>query len=596
MKRVLLTLTVVLILGGLAVAAWFLFLRPPSLGLPVAFVRDVWGEVDAGLGEEWAPMSSGATLHGRERARTRDASRAVLILRGAGQVIVSAETQIEVQDPVFGADEKLDRLQLRLEVGSLRAEAAADAEVALDLLVGDQTVTVEPGGKVLVSLNPEKDQVLISFLDAAGFLTGPGGKRTRVPADHGVVVPVVASAAPAAPASQALPAPPSLAPGQDESITIYTAEEAAALARFRFRKADAELRLVVARDPGLTDIVADIRGLEGSVSPPTLPAGRYYWAVATLASDGLTGTFSPVRDLRIVEGDAPVTTDEEPSTAVRLSDRTSGSVFFSKRVPAIGIDWPGATSPRPYTFELSRSAKFKKPVVKTDTPESRYTARGLGPGRYFWRARSAEGALSTGNFLVRRVEGAVPKSVQKLNRVDESYAATRIVFEREPPALEFKWKPDARADGGYRLLVSREKKFRKPVVKRAASEGKARIKAGALPEGTFFWRAERLRADGSVFYPGRVRKLSIRFDNDVPTLEIATPAQGDLITADRVEVRGLAPRGTLLRVNGRRIQVDGRGRFSTRVKVNIGNPQLVFETQRGERRAFYVRTLRSTLR
>lgn len=592
MKRVLLGIVTVGVLSAAAFVVWKYVLPMTSgTGVPVAFARDVWGDVEAGA-RALEPIDAGATLSGGERLRTRDASRAVLMLRGAGRLIVAADSELEFRNPQTDEDGRVTAIHVRLERGSIRVEAAADAVSELAIEIGDRVVGVEPGGKLLVQIGPEPDQVLVSFLDAAGFLVSPGGERRTLPANTGVRVTRKSTDAPSPePEPVVLAAPPELPPGLDDARRIFTGDAAAAIAKFQFEKVDARIRMIVARDPELTDIVVDQLG-SGTLEVPPLSAGSYYWAVATVDDDGLTGPFSSARELEIVAGEPPKQADEHPTTGVAMRPGESGSVFYTVDVPPVGIDWPGPTDSRKYRFRVSRDPKHTKPVIDTRTEESRYTARGLKPGRYHWKATAPDGKSSGGSFLVRKVTGAVPKKVAKVNYVSETFSSVRIVFQREAPTIEFSWKADARATGGYRLLVSRDPKLANPVVVRRTRTAKARAPSGAVNEGTYYWRVERLLDDGSVFYPGRVSTLRVQFDNDVPTLELTSPAQGQLISTTHVAVEGLAPRGLKLWVNGQRVKLDEQGRFSTQAKVNPARPRIIVRTLRGRRAAYYVRTLR----
>lgn len=588
MKRALALVIAVVVLAGGAWLAWHFFLAEPQPGLPVAFARDVWGDVSSTLGRKWSSVEAGATLTGGEQMKTADASRAVLILRGAGRLVVSQETHVSFEPPVTDEDGRVTALRVRLRSGSIRAEAAADASVQLEVMVGDRVVWVEPGGKLLAQVGPAPDRVLVSFLDAAGFLVEPSGEQRRIPANSGIQV----SANQPNPEPVPLPEAPTLPRGLDDERRVFTGlEGAAAVARFDFTKVDARIRLIIARDPELTDVVVDRLGT-GMLESPALSAGTYYWAVATVGESGLTGPFSAARPLEVVSGEPPAQVDESPSTPVVMRPGVSGSVFYTQGVPDVGIDWPGYSGERNFHFRLSRDRRHRRSVTNRRLGESRYTARGLAPGRYYWTVRTADKTTFRGNFLVRKVTGAVPRKVTRVNAVSEQYESARIVFQREAPAIEFRWKRDARASGGYRLRVSRRSSFEPTTVSRTTASDHNLLKPGTLSEGRWYWRVERLLKDGSVFYPGRVRRLRIQFDNDVPTLELTTPAQGQLVSSKRVRVAGLAPRDLAVWINGRRIELDSQGRFDVTTAISPARPRVVIRTRRGHRTAFYVRTLR----
>ena len=49
------------------------------------------------------------------------------------------------------------------------------------------------------------------------------------------------------------------------------------------------------------------------------------------------------------------------------------------------------------------------------------------------------------------------------------------------------------------------------------SKSSLAVESGVLPEGEVWWRVQRLKADGSVFYPGKVQALSVKFDGKSAT-------------------------------------------------------------------------------
>lgn len=584
------TLGIILALVGLGVVVvafvlWRARQSSEPQGPTVAYSQNLRGasEKRNGDDETWGPLAEGEALHAGQSIRTTETSRLVLAMRGAGSFVVGPETELEITRVDLDEAGKVETIAVRLERGVVRFDAAANPHSHVELEIGDFTVGTDEGGRLLARAGPGPEDYSVSFLDASGFVFAQGGDRTPVDKDRGVRI-----AASRLQASEALPEPPVPSSGEEE-IRVYTADAASALARFNFKKKDAVIRLVIARDPLMTDVVATIEG-SGALESPKLPPGTYFWVASQVSESGLSGKTTETRKIEVLSGPAPAGADEAPSVPIVVHPSRSASIFYASHVPTVGVDWPGETTNLRYRFRLSRNRGHRSPQVDDLLSESRYSASRLAPGRYFWRVDDSQGKVHEGRFLVAQATRVRAK--KKVVSVSERYVKSNVVFQQEPPNLSFEWKADDRAEGGYRLVVTRGKNATRQVLVRKTTGTQLRLAASKLGEGTFNWRVERLLADGSVFYPGKSRQLIIRFDNDTPSVDIREPLDGATITGADVRVEGIAPAGTQIFANGTKIPLNSSGRFSATVKVSPRNPRVVFRTERGAHTAYYVRRLR----
>lgn len=511
----------------------------------------------------------------------------MLAIRGAGAFVVAPETELQIRE-VHADDGRPTSIQVRLVRGSIRFDADAAPSTHLDLEIGDFQVGTEAGGRMLARAGPGPDDYAVSFLETDGFVLAQGGDRQSIGQGRGVRVAGKQLQPP-----EDLPGPPTPVSGEEE-LRVYTTNDAAALARFQFRKEDAVIRLVIARDPLLTDVVATVEGT-GALTPPPLPPGTYFWVAARVSDSGLAGKPTETRKIEVVEGPPPAGADEVPSVPVVVHPNRRASVFFAGQVPAVGVDWPGETVPLRYRFRLSRSPKLRRPIADVKIDESRFSSSHLQPGRYYWQVDDAQGGTHRGSFLIARAVRNV-RTEKKVVQVSEQYVKSNVVFQQEPPNLSFHWSADDRADGGYRLIVAPQKNPTKVLLTRKTTETQLRLPADRLGEGAFSWRVERLLANGSVFYPGKSRRLVIRFDNDTPSVDIRQPLEGTTTSSTSVRVEGIAPPGTRIFANGKSVALSGSGRFSDTVTVSRRNPRVIFRTHRGTYTAYYVRQLRFVVR
>jgi hypothetical protein len=114
----------------------------------------------------------------------------------------------------------------------------------------------------------------------------------------------------------------------------------------------------------------------------------------------------------------------------------------------------------------------------------------------------------------------------------------------------------------------------RPVIERVVSEPRCAVDPGALSEGRYLWSATPLDGGGRPLGAPSVNKLELAYDNARNTLAITHPRPDQAVSGSAVDVRGEAPLGAKLFVNGTPAAVDAKGRFA--LKVSGSPPVLVF--------------------
>lgn len=199
-----------------------------------------------------------------------------------------------------------------------------------------------------------------SAIDAAGLQGMPGAAPFRV---------------------KARPFPPLLLQRQDRFQGGEPGRESAVLLEWARLEGMSGYRLQVAADAGFASPIID-RSVGGDVVTweAKLPAGAYFWRVASLASrDGKPdqGPFGDARRLDVLDAQAAPTV--EPSDA------------------GMRFHWSGGPG-QSYEFQLAASAAFDKPLVasKVDAPSA--LVPDLAPGTYYARVRSLHHDGFVGTF------------------------------------------------------------------------------------------------------------------------------------------------------------------------------------------------------
>lgn len=551
---------------------------PPDTPRPIAWVRQASGPVVAGT--SGVSASSRTPLAARTRLETDPGARAVVDLREAGTLVVGAKAALQVLEESWdGAD--LDATRVRFFQGTLRAQAGADVDgLVIDL--GDQRVEVAPGGEALLSWDGEV--LALSFLRAGGIVYMNDGHEEIVPSGKGVRL--------ARGDSQVRPValPPALTSLPTLGDTVY-AQDGTARPKFRFPGEAGAVRVVVSRDEAQTDVAAEAEGDAKVVElGDELPPGRYFWSAARVdPATKLSGPPTPPRPFDVVSRERPAPTDDAPASAVVASGPLTRVFFSGAEPPRISLDWAGKQEELGYTVLVGRDAKLKKPEMRSVVEKSALDLGAITPGTWYWKVTGAS-VTQSGRLVVKKASGTAVRAT-RVTKVDEEFDQAQVYFQREPPAVEFSWKEDARASN-YRLVLARNQSFSPVLLSREAKAPPVLLEAGLLPEGDLRWRVQRLKADGSVFYPGKIQVLTVKSDLENPDLELAQPAEGAPVVGGKVEVRGLAPREAALWVNGTALVTDRRGQFSIEVAVDPVNPVVIVKSVRaGNDLSYFVRTL-----
>lgn len=161
----------------------------------------------------------------------------------------------------------------------------------------------------------------------------------------------------------------------------------------------------------------------------------------------------------------------------------------------------------------------------------------------------------------------VPKRITpKRPRNDQTFS-----FRSLPPRIRLAWQP---VDGmtGYRLQLSRDREFRELLIDDRLQTSD--FYHGNLRAGDYFWRVSGVRGEDEGAY-SPVRHFSLVQDQQPPELLVQFPLPP--VKTATAEVSGSSEQGSLIFINGQKIESHSNGDFSYRMPIARGSNVIVVE-------------------
>jgi ferric-dicitrate binding protein FerR (iron transport regulator) len=278
---------------------------------------------------------------------------------------------------------------------------------------------------------------------------------------------------------------------------------------------------------------------------------------------------------------------------------------------ALEVRAPGAM--RVFTASLSIPVSFRwqagkhgalveigppdRPLFSDVIRRSLLTLPQLPRGTHRWRvrlidengvpeARGLEGRL----LLVKDTSYRSLKDRQApRNMIHESYGNTTVYYQNVLPRFIFRWEPMG-SDARYQMKVYREQALGTPVFTAETRQSELSVPGSKLGEGTFLWYVAGRQPDGTLIRSTSSRKLTIRYDNATPDLQIIYPQNGLHVEEPTLETRGVTIPGSRVTINGVRAELDETYRFSHSVKLKPGSNLIIYlVTDRRRGASYYLR-------
>jgi hypothetical protein len=241
-----------------------------------------------------------------------------------------------------------------------------------------------------------------------------------------------------------------------------------------------------------------------------------------------------------------------PSTRVRVYGNRLGKVSLS-----LPSGRPGGV------VEVARDRSFRRPIFSGPARSPFVTVAAPARGDLYWRLAGRQELAGHARFLPDETQARSPRH-HLHNLVSEGRRSTTIYFQGPPPALTLSFAESSGAQG-YRVRLFPAGAPGRPVLERVVEQPECPVGAGLLGEGRYEWTVEALDEGGRSLGGRPANQLELAYDNARSTLAILEPGPDRVLSGEAVTVRGVAPLGARLYVNGARAQMDEKGRFSLQV-------------------------------
>lgn len=349
---------------------------------------------------------------------------------------------------------------------------------------------------------------------------------------------------------------------QIDGVTIYP--------RVTYRRVDVRIR----RKPGKRAVVtvnagaARLVGKEGEVQ---LEAGHE----ATISGGTISGPRLP------------------PPAPFQVRHFGTVRVFVNDPRLPVTFRWPEGGGGKSLV-RVARRPSLKRPLFADVISRDRLTLRGVSRGSVYWSvspvdpASGEPGEARRGRLVLvrdtsfKRLAGLrTPK-----NTIHHHYGNTTVYYQNRLPSFIFNWKP---MDGAarYHFKLFRENNLRKPLVSRKLRQTALKLGPGKLGEGGYIWYVAGRASGGELVKSLKSNKLSVRFDNATPDIQIIHPRNGLAVGAASVVTRGVTDPGSKVYVNGAAAELDEARRFKHKVGLKPGTNYIIYRVVKPRRGSSY---------
>ncbi len=358
-----------------------------------------------------------------------------------------------------------------------------------------------------------------------------------------------------------------------DAVQIVDAGVAQVTARARGGRAD--VNVVVKSDGALIEVRAGQAEVRAGTETVELGSGE------SLSVDAQGRAGKPAR---------------EPMPRIVALEGLHTRVFYDRWIPKVAFALGRAEDGAQATLEVGPRPDLSRPWSREQVSGG-YLAQRARAGRSYFRVlRDAGGQAGPEAGPVGSLELS-PDPVAKggggnvTNVVPDTGVQTRVLFQGKVPALNFQWEAVAGA-AAYRVRVYTEEDLENPQIDERTAEPRLVLAPGRLREGTYFWYQAALDAGGKQLKASQMNRLALAFDNAATLMRIDAPRPGDRPEGGRIEVRGRAPVGAAVSVNGVEIVVSDDGRFEQVLSNVPAGSLLLFQLKRpGQGPVYYTRHL-----
>ncbi|MCA9667080.1 MAG: FecR domain-containing protein [Myxococcales bacterium] len=257
-------------------------------------------------------------------------------------------------------------------------------------------------------------------------------------------------------------------------------------------------------------------------------------------------------------------------------------VFVPKPRVAVTLRWDRPDGSKDALVEVARNGNMRNPIFSDRISRKSLTLANIPRGVLYWRVRpvSPEGAVGEATkgrvLMIRDTSYRVIKWRTPRNTINLSDKDTVVFYQNRVPRFTFRWAP-TRGATRYRLRIMRESNVGRAIVDRRVRRPQARLRTGRLGEGSYLWYVSALGAGNQILDASKAQRLSVRYDNATPDLQIRFPRDGLRVSTAAIEVKGVTMPGSQVFVNGAAATLDKTYRFTHRVALKPGENVIRFK-------------------
>lgn len=263
------------------------------------------------------------------------------------------------------------------------------------------------------------------------------------------------------------------------------------------------------------------------------------------------------------------------TTQLDLHPKSSSIIHYVGAIPPIAFAWQEEDGDGTYDLEIARDRNFANTLFRETLGKNRFVYDRFGPGKYYWRVKG-KGDWVKGFLSIERSRDPGVK-YPRHNFIDDTGEKTKVFYQKTLPAITLRWKE---VDGAskYRVKVYADGDFEKPLVDRQIAATTVGLSEGRLAEGKYYWQVVATNADGKDIKLGSMNTLEIAYDNAIVDLQIKSPKDHQMVSSRSVVTRGEVELGARLSINGKRANLDPKGRFRETIRLDKGGNQIVYRT------------------
>lgn len=271
-----------------------------------------------------------------------------------------------------------------------------------------------------------------------------------------------------------------------------------------------------------------------------------------------------------------------PQAPFQIRQMGTVRVFTSDPQLPVTFKWKLEDGADRALIQVSRVPSMASPMFSDIIKRKVLTIPEVRRGTLYWRVTPVDASGRPGEakkgrlLLVQDTSYRVLKDYHPpRNTIHESFGNTTVFYQNQLPRFAFRWNPMEGA-ASYTLKIFREQNLQKPLVNTKTNRAQLKLGAGKLGEGTYIWYVVGRSRTDELVRALKGRKLTVRYDNATPDLQIVSPRNGITVGEATIETRGVTIPGSKVFVDNKEAELDRGFRFTHNVALKPGVNYIFF--------------------